>query len=104
MILFKGLKHKSILYDDELQEYLTKEIYLFQNHVESYFNQYKEKFNDLIKAIQQTLETQINANIKVYGSFATDLHLPESDIDLVIEKKDYIPEIKNQAISILEDV
>ena len=54
--------------------------------MDQYSKMNKKLFQDLIEDIKKTIETTLqNVQINIFGSFATDLCLPWSDIDVVIQ-------------------
>lgn len=65
---------------------LCEEVMAFEKSVDEYFEEKKPQFDNLIKLMQGAVrEVAADAEFYVYGSFATGLSLPWSDIDIVIK-------------------
>ena len=75
--------------DEYIQQILQKDILDFMNLVTYKISKIKPKVNELINFIQNSVEKSIGAEyeVKLYGSHATGLCLPWSDIDVVLCKK-----------------
>ncbi len=81
---------KNIIIPDEyIQQILQKDILDFMNLVTYKISKIKPKVNELINFIQNSVEKSIGTEyeVKLYGSHATGLCLPWSDIDVVLCKK-----------------
>ena len=81
---------KNIIIPDEyIHQILQKDILDFMNLVTYKISKIKPKVNELINFIQNSVEKSIGPEyeIKLYGSHATGLCLPWSDIDVVLCKK-----------------
>ena len=78
-----------IIPDEYIHQILQKDILDFMNLVTYKISKIKPKVNELINFIQNSVEKSIGAEyeIKLYGSHATGLCLPWSDIDVVLCKK-----------------
>jgi len=65
---------------------LSEEVAAFEKSVDEYNEEKKPQFDNLIKLMQGAVrEVAADAEFYVYGSFATGLSLPWSDIDIVIK-------------------
>lgn len=73
----------------ELLPYLNKEINRFEREVNLYNDEMQDTFDSLIDKVRNII-TQRYPNIKLhtYGSYATKLCLPWSDIDIVLNCTD----------------
>jgi DNA polymerase sigma len=69
---------------DELKYYLNEEINYFIESIERQNEQQKIFLKELITKITSKIKNNFGATIQVFGSFATELCLTESDIDMVI--------------------
>ena len=75
--------------DDCVGVVLQKDVIDFMNLVEYKISIIKPKVNELINLIQNSVEKSLGKEyeVKLYGSHATGLCLPWSDIDVVLCKK-----------------
>ena len=75
--------------DEYIHQILQKDIIDFMNLVEYKISIIKPKVNELINLIQNSVEKSLGEDyeVKLYGSHATGLCLPWSDIDVVLCKK-----------------
>ena len=75
--------------DDYISLILQKDVIDFMNLVEYKISIIKPKVNELINLIQNSVEKSLGKEyeVKLYGSHATGLCLPWSDIDVVLCKK-----------------
>lgn len=69
---------------EELKYYLEEEIRLFRSRIEEDNFGNKKDFDELIARISDKIEKPLDLKLYVYGSFATELCLKESDIDVVV--------------------
>ena len=78
-----------IIPDEYIQKSLQKDIIDFMNLVTYKISIIKPKVNELIDLIQKSVENSIGKEytVKLYGSHATGLCLPWSDIDVVLCKE-----------------
>lgn len=76
--------------DDYIQKSLQLDLLDFQAYVKEQIIKVKPKLNELIDLIQKAVDESIGADyiVKLYGSHATNLCLPWSDLDVVIVKKE----------------
>jgi hypothetical protein len=76
--------------DKYIQENLQKDLLDFQDYVKEKLKYINPKINDLINLIQTSVNESIGKEyeVKLYGSHATNLCLPWSDLDVVICRKD----------------
>lgn len=72
------------MHSSELKYYLEEEIKLFAEEIEEINRKDKEHYDGLIEKIAESLEKELDIQVKVYGSFATRLCLSDSDIDVVV--------------------
>ena len=82
-------------YNDEyIQQSLQLDLLDFQSYVKEQIIKVKPKLNELIDLIQKAVDDSIGSNyiVKLYGSHATNLCLPWSDLDVVIvnKEKDFV--------------
>ena len=82
-------------YNDEyIQQSLQLDLLDFQSYVKEQIIKVKPKLNELIDLIQKAVDGSIGSNyiVKLYGSHATNLCLPWSDLDVVIvnKEKDFV--------------
>lgn len=80
----------------ETVEQLTQDINLFVSEIDQFNKKNRTAFQKLIDEISSVVgATYPGANVDVYGSYATELCLPHSDIDLVIKipNEKFVPEI-----------
>jgi len=97
-ILFETQTNSSALKTDHISSVLNEEIVSFEKAVDSYFKENQAVLESLLNMIQTSMmELVPDAECIIYGSFATGLWLPWSDIDLVVK----IPQAE-AAYSILE--
>ncbi|KAM3139276.1 hypothetical protein pb186bvf_008686 [Paramecium bursaria] len=74
----------------ETEKRLTQDINQFLEEIENYYKKHDQNFNRLINEIAIVVErTFPGAKVDVYGSYATKLCLPHSDIDLVIKLQNF---------------
>jgi DNA polymerase sigma len=85
-------KFKCIKYDsDFIFKCLHKDILDFQFYNKEIIKSHKLYLEELISLIQKSAdEGGLDANVVVYGSHATNLCLPWSDLDLVLVGKNNI--------------
>ena len=77
--------NKMLIFKGELEEQLNSDINKFMQEIDNYNVKNKHLFDRLISSISKCIsETFSEAPVDVYGSFATELCLPQSDIDLVV--------------------
>ena len=84
-------KFENNYYNDKyIQENLQKDLLDFQDYVNEKLKHINPKINDLINLIQTSVNESIGKEyeVKLYGSHATNLCLPWSDLDVVICRKD----------------
>ena len=84
-------KFENNYYNDKyIQENLQKDLLDFQDYVNEKLKHINPKINDLINLIQSSVNESIGNEyeVKLYGSHATNLCLPWSDLDVVICRKD----------------
>ncbi len=76
--------------DKYIQENLQKDLLDFQDYVKEKLKYINPKINELINLIQTSVNESIGKEyeVKLYGSHATNLCLPWSDLDVVICRKD----------------
>ena len=81
--------HNINISEDYIHQILQKDILDFLDLVTYKIKKIKPKVNELINFIQNSVEKSIGKEyeIKLYGSHATGLCLPWSDIDVVLYKK-----------------
>ena len=81
-----------IIPDELIHQSLQKDIIDFMNFVSNKINKIKPRVNELINLIQNSVEKSIGEKyeVKLYGSYATGLCLPWSDIDVVLCLKNSI--------------
>ena len=84
-------KFENNYYDDKyIQNCLQKDLLDFNDYVKEKLKSINLKIIDLIKLIQDSVNESIGKEyeVKLYGSHATNLCLPWSDLDVVICRKD----------------
>lgn len=70
----------------DLEERFTNDIKSLNAQIDSYNAKNKALFDKLIQTISKlATDTVKGATLEIFGSFATELCLPLSDIDLVVK-------------------
>lgn len=77
-------KRTGIMRSEELRHYLEEDINMEVQIIKDYNRKYKEHFDDLINKLKEKLSIPLDITLEVFGSFRTELCLPESDIDIAI--------------------
>ena len=97
------LKFQPAKYDENFVTHiLQKDLLDYQTYIQEQMQMKKYKIEQLIANVQSTVnEVLKNCEIKVYGSYATGLALPWSDLDLVLINRN--PKI-NQVELILRNI
>ena len=90
--------------DNQIKANLTKDIIDFQKYNKSQIKQKSDKIYSIRSSIHQVLEfNKYDYNVYIFGSYATGLCLPWSDLDLILVSKNQ--NIKNDSsISILQEI
>ena len=83
------LMNNNIYPDEYIKQCLQKDLIDFNNYVGSRIQMISPKVKELINYIQKAVDASIGKDyeVKLYGSHATGLCLPWSDIDVVLCKK-----------------
>ena len=88
-----GIWNNVPLYVEEIENILHEEILFFEKKVLDHEAKRKPQFDDLVKIIEKSVKVTLpKSKVNLYGSYATGLSMPWSDIDMVID-------IGNDAIS-----
>ncbi|KRX05178.1 WD40-repeat-containing domain [Pseudocohnilembus persalinus] len=90
----KYVRMKTFIQSSSLCKHLDQEIYEFQQINEDFLKQNKPKFDELITLITQSIQKKIKCQVQIFGSYATQLCLTWSDIDLVVSHNQ--SSLKNQ--------
>ena len=90
--------------DNQIKVNLTKDIIDFQKYNKSQIKQKSDKIYSIRSSLHQVLEfNKYDYNVYIFGSYATGLSLPWSDLDLILVSKNQ--NIKNDnTISILQEI
>ena len=90
--------------DNQIKANLTKDIIDFQKYNKSQIKQKSDKIYNIRSSLHQVLElNKYDYNVYIFGSYATGLCLPWSDLDLILVSKNQ--NIKNDnTISILQEI
>ena len=90
--------------DNQIKINLTKDILDFQKYNKSQIKQKSDKIYSIRSSLHQVLElNKYDYNVYIFGSYATGLCLPWSDLDLILVSKNQ--NIKNDnTISILHEI
>ena len=79
---------------------LSLDLYDFENFVTMRIEKEKDIYDTLIQNVQNSIDKSIqNYEVNLYGSHATNLCLPWSDLDIVLIKKNNINSENDQNIS-----
>ncbi|KAL4510168.1 hypothetical protein ABPG72_010361 [Tetrahymena utriculariae] len=79
-------KSTQMLSKKELIPHLNEEIRKFEREVNEYNKRMEPTFDELIKKVEDIIKQQYpNIKLTKYGSYATKLCLPWSDIDIVVD-------------------
>ncbi|EAR96991.3 nucleotidyltransferase domain protein (macronuclear) [Tetrahymena thermophila SB210] len=79
-------KSTQMLSKKELIPHLNEEIREFEREVNEYNKRMEPTFDELIKKVEDIIKQQYpNIKLNKYGSYATKLCLPWSDIDIVVD-------------------
>jgi predicted nucleotidyltransferase len=84
------LMNNNIYPDEYIKQCLQKDLIDFSNYIGARIQMISPKVKELITYIQNAVDASIGKDyeVKLYGSHATGLCLPWSDIDVVLCKKD----------------
>jgi non-canonical poly(A) RNA polymerase PAPD5/7 len=94
-------KNTDVLKTDDIAPLLHEEILHFEQWINQYNQEKKTLFDNLINYIKQAVNESIpNSECYIYGSFATGLSLPWSDIDVVIKPSNFAPNYSNSSYAI----
>ena len=83
------LMNNNIYQDEYIKQCLQKDLIDFNNYIRARIQMISPKVKELITYIQNAVDASIGKDyeVKLYGSHATGLCLPWSDIDVVLCKK-----------------
>ena len=87
-------KKKKILYLKPLNlasnnesDHLKAEVQAFLSEIDKWQEEVESVYSEITSTIKSIIKSKYSAaNIEIYGSFASKLHLPSSDIDMVLHK------------------
>ncbi len=85
----KKERQPRIVQSEELKYYLREEILCLTNTIKLTNDCQKPGYTKIFEEIKNRLQSKISViTVDIFGSFATNLHLDLSDIDIVIIAKD----------------
>ena len=88
------IKKKKILYLKPLSltsynesHHFKEEVQAFLSEIDKWQEEVESAYSEITNTIKSIIKSKYSAaNIEIYGSFASKLHLPSSDIDMVLHK------------------
>ena len=101
---YRDAKFLPAKYDEDLIIHiLQKDLLDYQNYIQEQMSKKKYIIEQLIANIQMSINERIeNIEVKIYGSYATGLSLPWSDIDIILINRNN--NLKNQPETILRQL
>jgi ankyrin repeat protein/predicted nucleotidyltransferase len=84
-INFSYLRPSPLIEKFNMTQVVREEIYNFMQELEKWQEEVDSIYMDLTRKIKRIIKKKFpSSNVELYGSYATRLHLPSSDIDMVI--------------------